>query len=85
MDFLAVKVDGSDVNPGICLYEFLGDVTSVNFNSKRVYEDEIFGRQDIWQLFSGESKITNMYNSHRRYRDVKEMEVRLLKRVVMEQ
>ena len=32
------------------------DITSVNFNSKKVYEDEIFGRQDILQSFSGESK-----------------------------
>ena len=30
------------------------DVTSVNFNSKKIYEDEIFGRQDILQFFSGE-------------------------------
>ena len=34
----------------------LVDVTSVNFNSKKVYEDEIFGRQDILQFFSGEFK-----------------------------
>ena len=32
------------------------DVTSVNFNSKKVHEDEIFGRQDILQFFSGEFK-----------------------------
>ena len=32
------------------------DVTSVNFNSKKVNEDEIFGRQDILQFFSGEFK-----------------------------
>ena len=61
MDFFAVKVDGSDVNQGICLYEnlftdTLVDVTSVNFNSKKVYEDEIFSQQDILQFFSGESK-----------------------------
>ena len=31
-------------------------MTSVNFNSKKVYEDQIFGRQDILQFFSGESK-----------------------------
>ena len=36
--------------------KFLGDITSINFNSKKVYEDEIFGRQDILQFFSGESK-----------------------------
>ena len=57
IDFLAFKVDGSDVYPGICLYENLFtdswlDVTSV----KKVYEDEIFGRQDILQFFSGEFK-----------------------------
>ena len=61
IDFFAVKVDGSDINQGICLYEnlftdTLVDVTSVNFNSKKVYEDEIFGRQDILQFFSGEFK-----------------------------
>ena len=28
----------------------------MHFNSKKVYEDEIFGRQDILQFFSGESK-----------------------------
>ena len=61
MDVFAVKVDGSDVNTGICLYEnlftdSLVDITSVNFNSKKVYEDELFGRQDILQFFSGESK-----------------------------
>ena len=56
MDVFAVKVDGSDVNTGICLYEnlftdSLVDITSVNFNSKKVYEDELFGRQDILQFF----------------------------------
>ena len=44
-----------------CLYKNLFpdscvDVTSVNFNSKNVYEDEIFSQQDILQFFSGESK-----------------------------
>ena len=34
----------------------LVDVTSVNFNSKKVYEDEISGRQHILQFFSGEFK-----------------------------
>ena len=62
IDFFDVKVDRSDVNQGICLYEnlftdTLVDVTSVNFNSKKVYEDEIFGRQDILQFFSGEFKV----------------------------
>ena len=46
--FFAVKVDGYDVKPGICLYEnpctdSWVDVTSVNFNSKKVLEDKIFG------------------------------------------
>ena len=46
--FLAVNVDRSDVNPGICKEVFVWtdswvDVTSVNFNSKIVYEDELFG------------------------------------------
>ena len=63
INFFAVKVDGSDVNPGICLYKnlFPGpwvDVTSINFISRNVYEDEIFSQQDIHvlQFFSGESK-----------------------------
>ena len=48
IDFFAVKVDGYDVKPGICLYENLCtdswvDVTSVNFNSKNVLEDKMFG------------------------------------------
>ena len=32
------------------------DVTSVNFNIKTFYEDNIFGRQDILQFLSGEFK-----------------------------
>ena len=32
------------------------DITSVNFNSEKVDEDDIFVRQDISQFFSGESK-----------------------------
>ena len=32
------------------------DVTSVNFKSKKVHEDNIFGRQDILQSLSGVSK-----------------------------
>ena len=52
MDFFAVKVDGSDVIAGISLYENLFtdsryDITSVNFNSEKVHEDDIFVRQDI--------------------------------------
>ena len=40
--------------PGICLYENLFtdscvDVTSVNFNSKKIYEDEIFDHQAIFE------------------------------------
>ena len=31
-------------------------VTSVNFNSKKVKEDVIFGRQDMLQFFSGQFK-----------------------------
>ena len=51
----------SDVNPGIFVYENLFtdswvDVISVIFNSKKVYEDEIFGQQDTLQFFSRESK-----------------------------
>ena len=29
------------------------NVTSVNFNSKKVHEDKMFGRQDILQFLSG--------------------------------
>ena len=61
MDFFAVKVGGSDVIAGISLYENLFtdsryDMTSVKFNSEKVYEDDIFVRQDILQFFSRESK-----------------------------
>ena len=60
MDFFAVEVDGSDVMAGMSLHENLStdsryDVTSVNFNSKKVHEDDIFVRQDILQFFTGES------------------------------
>ena len=61
MDFVAVKVDGSDVKSGICEEVFMSrdsrfDVTSANFNSEKIHEDDIFVRQDILQFFSGESK-----------------------------
>ena len=60
-DFFTVKVEGNDVNQGICLYENLftntwDDVISVSFNSKKVCEDEIFGRQDKLQFSSREYK-----------------------------
>ena len=60
MDVFAVKVDGSDVIAGISLYENLFtdsryDITSVNFNSEKVHEDDIFVWQDILQFFSEES------------------------------
>ena len=32
--------------------DFWVDVTSVNFNSKKVHEDEVFDQQDILQFFS---------------------------------
>ena len=61
MDFFSVKFDGSEVIAGISLYENLFtdsryDITSVNFNSEKVHEDDIFVRQDILQFFSEESK-----------------------------
>ena len=60
IDFFAVKFDGSDVTQvsvkSFHIDKFPGDVTSVNFNSKKVDEEEIFSRQDILQFFSGESK-----------------------------
>ena len=47
MDFFAVKVDGSDVIAGICKEVFIKrdsryDITSANFNSEKVHEDDIF-------------------------------------------
>ena len=62
IDIFAVKLDGSDVYPGICKEVFIWtdswvDFTSVTFNSTKVYEVEIFGGQDILQFFSGESMI----------------------------
>ena len=67
MDFFAVKVDGSDVIAGISLYENLFtdsryDITSIKFNSKKVHEYDIFGRQDILQFASGESKDYTHFN-----------------------
>ena len=61
MDFFSVKFDGSEVIAGISLYENLFtdsryDITSVNFNSEKVHQDDIFVRQDILQFFSEESK-----------------------------
>ena len=61
IELFAVEVDGSDVYPGISLYENLFTdswvyVTSVNFNSNKFNEDEIFGRQNISEFFSGEFK-----------------------------
>ena len=32
------------------------DITSVNFNSEKIHEDDIFVQQDTLQFFSGESK-----------------------------
>ena len=63
MDFFAVKVDKSEIIAGISiLYENLFtdsryDITSVNFNSEKVHEDDIFVVQYkcILQFFSGES------------------------------
>ena len=45
-----------DVIAGISLYENLFtdsryDITSVNFNSENVHEDDIFVQQDILQFF----------------------------------
>ena len=62
IDSFAVRVDGSDVNPGIRLYEnslqIPGSLTSLpsTLTAKKVYEDGIFGRQDILHFCSGESK-----------------------------
>ena len=44
MDFFAVKVDITSTV--ITRY----DITSVNFNSEKVHEDDIFVRQDILQF-----------------------------------
>ena len=59
--FSLFKVDGSDVIAGISLYENLFtdsryDITSVNFNSEKVHEDD-----KIYYNFSQENpKITNI-------------------------
>ena len=36
-------------------------LTSLPSTAKKIYEDEIFGRQNMLQFFSGESTITNIY------------------------
>ena len=57
--FMLFKVDGDDGNPGTCKEVFIYTVfiywVDVNFNSKKVHEDDIFVRQDILQFFSVES------------------------------
>ena len=70
MDFFPVEIDGSDVIAGISLYEnlvtdFRYDITSVNFKSEKVHEDDIFVGQDILQFFSAESK--DCKSLYRRY------------------
>ena len=47
VNFFPVKFDRSDVKAGVCLHENIFtdshfDVTSVSFNRKKIYEDEIF-------------------------------------------
>ena len=49
--FFVVKVDGNDVNRGICKEVFIYTDSWVD-----VHEDDIFVRQDILQFFSEESK-----------------------------
>ena len=61
MDVFAVKVDKVTSTQESGHYENLFtdswvDVISVNFNSKKVHEHDIFVRQDILQFFSVESK-----------------------------
>ena len=82
LDIFAVKVEveGSDVNPGIWKEIFIEtdswvDVSSVNFNSKNVYEDEICSRQDLrYYNFSQENpKSSNVQNPHRQYRPFKQL------------
>ena len=66
MDFFAVKVDGSDVIAGIYKEVFIQrdsryDITSVNFSSEKVHEDDIFSSDKIYYNFSQENpKITNI-------------------------
>ena len=55
IDFFSVKVDASaDVKEGIFKEVFMYTdsrfyITSISFNSKKVYEDEIFIQQEILQ------------------------------------
>ena len=77
--FLLLKLTEVDVYPGICKEVFIYtdswiDVTSVNFNSKKIHEDEIFCRQDILQFFSGEFKITNRASPTKRAMGVPRIE-----------
>ena len=64
-DFFAVKVNGSDVNPGICAEVFIltyswFDVIFVNFNSKKSMKMN-FSADKICCNFSHEyPKISNM-------------------------
>ena len=65
INFFAVKVDGSDVNPGIYLYENslqIPELTSLpsNLTGKKVHEDEISADKIFYNFFQGNPKITNM-------------------------
>ena len=58
-----IFIDGAAVKEGICkkVSMYTGtdshfDITSISFNSKKVYEDEIFNQQEILKFFSWESK-----------------------------
>ena len=65
MDFFAFKFDGTDVIAGISPYESLFtdsryDITSVNFNSGRIHEDDILSDKIYYNFSQENPKITNV-------------------------
>ena len=65
VDFFAVKVDGSDLYPGICKEVFIYtdswvDVNSDNFNSKKSTKMTLSADKIHYNFSQENPKITNM-------------------------
>ena len=77
IDFFAAKVDGSDVNAGICKefsYRQIPGLTSLpsTLTAKKSMKMKFLANKIYYNFFQENPKITNMENSHRRYRHFKE-------------
>ena len=72
----AVKVDGSDINPGICLYENSLQIPGLTLlpstlTAKKSMKMKCSADKIYYNFFQENPKITNMQNSHRRCRHFK--------------